>query len=92
MHPRRITEMEKELEEIKASMASKPDSLNQDEASSVATAGTLPFGTMSVPSSQSPEEAIHIPDWTFTTQSIDEIELQPAAISKLLQRYQLLRW
>ncbi|PMD45865.1 hypothetical protein L207DRAFT_562926 [Hyaloscypha variabilis F] len=83
----RITEMEKELEEIKASMASKPDSLNQDEASSVATAGTLPFGTMSVPSSQSPEEAIHVPDWTFTTQSIDEIELQPAAISELLQRY-----
>ncbi|KAE9376216.1 hypothetical protein N431DRAFT_454779 [Stipitochalara longipes BDJ] len=88
--PRRqqITAMEKELQEIKASMAARSDNLNRGEGSSASIAGTPSLGGISSTSSESPQKTIfQDPDWSFTTQRIDEVELQPVAIAELLQRY-----
>lgn len=83
--------MEKELEQMKASMASRPDSLNTDKDSRSLTQ-TVGFeascmGTVPTASTISPEEAMfQDPDWSFIAQGIDEIEIQPVVIAELLRR------
>lgn len=79
--------MEKELEEIKASMASRPNLSNQDIVSRSTSGETHSIEKVPISNTASPQGLIfQDPNWSFTTQSIDGIELQPVVIADLIQR------
>jgi hypothetical protein len=81
--------MEKELQEIKASMEASPNSHSQTPHSNTfsppASLG-YPQNEIPVLPDTSPDTTHHASDGVFTPQKIDEIEIQPSDIAELLQR------
>lgn len=77
--------MENELLEIKASMEASPNS-HSPHSNTVPSVASLECQNEAPdPADTCPSITLHSPASIFTTQTIDEIEIQPSDIAELLQ-------